>query len=62
MECLSFAIHHMLPVIHVHSYYIFLDVSFNKLLNKQSSCQLFETPWRLCDVIVMVAEYTHAQC
>ena len=27
--------------------------SINELLNKQSSCRWFETPWRACDVTVM---------
>ena len=30
------------------------NVTLNKLLNKQSSCWWFETPWRSCDVNVMV--------
>ena len=34
-------------------FYVFFDVSLNKLLTKQASCRWFETPWRSCDVTAM---------
>ena len=37
----------------MRSFDVFFDVSMNKSLNKQSIRRWVETPWRLCDVIVM---------
>ena len=31
----------------------FFDHYLDQLLNKQSTCRWFETPWRLCDVALM---------
>ena len=36
----------------------FIDVSLDKLLYKQSSFRWSETPWRSCDVIVMIPTLT----
>ena len=37
----------------VSSFAVFVDVSLNKVLNKQPSCRRFETRWRSCDVTVI---------
>ena len=34
--------------------YVFFVLSLNKLLNKQFSCWLFETPWRSCYITVTI--------
>ena len=34
--------------------FVFFDVRLTQLLNKQSRYGWFETPWRLCDVTIMV--------
>ena len=44
--------HHKGPVI--RHFDVPVIVSLNKLLNKLSSYQWLETPWRPCDVIVMI--------
>ena len=36
------------------SFDVFFDVHVNQRLYKQWSCRLIETPWRPCDVILMV--------
>ena len=33
---------------------IFFDVSLNKLLNKESNCRWFETPWRHFDCVIFL--------
>ena len=39
------------------SFNCFVYVSLNKLLNNQSSCPWFETPWHSCHVIVICWSY-----
>ena len=55
----SFPFHVIISMImmtswHVSELWCFLVVCPSKLLNKQSSCQWLETPWRLCDVSVLL--------
>ena len=40
----------------LQSFDVFFVVSLDKLVNKQSSFQWFEMPWRSCDVTLMTTE------
>ena len=40
------------------AFYTPVDVSLNKLLDKQSSCNWFEAPWHLCDITKMSVTVT----
>ena len=48
---------HIVPIM-LCGYDVFFDVILNNRLNKLSSCQWFEAPWRLCDVTVMCVTNT----
>ena len=44
----------------LRSFGVFFDVALNKLLNKESNCLWFETPWRWRDFIVNINIWTRA--